>query len=953
MDFFDTNNELLDELKRKFHSMKTNDQLCDEFWRSVAAIVDIQDGKASPSSWDSPLELKNFSCLENVFETFNGSIIHKTNFTIDDIDYQKAQNMIETNKMLLLHYLMNEAERQREKMQSSQLINESFGNLEGAGSLRPEIIKRILNALQTKALLLLNPPVLLLQEESVLPGKEKITESSSGPIKGSKGSKFYTSSYRKNNLYKSLRYCFIERRNDLTIETWIGELAGVIAQASAKNIQTPSDLLQLDNHSNEADFSSSLFETTLKPTFLMISKMMEIKGLEKVGLRHQTRINFSVREKDKVKYFTNIVDFTVRSQQGIYFPIELKLPSLAQHLQRIKESYFGTKKKTSKEFFVNMKCLSNLCSQAVYQAIGGHSIGGVLTDTQSFLLFCFDLSELQKNQELQGKLRKYEKSKDKWEIERLVREIETFMDNHLEKIITNHPFKTADTINITQIDMKTLCLTNDSMVENDFSITLKLLVFIYKVMAMNIEHQTLIRFFYDRLLQKLLLSTREKLEIIKDSQKAISLFYKFIFKEDQRAGKLFQTVCPSVRFLENRKRDFDKAHEIVTRDSIAKFERNIELKDLKMEEILSGENVGERLSTVLKVSNRDGSHSVIKLLDVHRIYDGSEVSDSELTMEDKIKLSIDLFSKELICYLALAGTNITPTLESFGLLRNEKYESLSTSDLEHFVNNSTDSTYLSGLYIKFNFIEDNPPSNENEWLLTFLMAMKKLICMHQNKIFHGDIKRGNFKIMSYQEYEKKTCDFLFLDFGISIAKIKIKAGDGNKYSSDDIFYNKLFSRDLQKTEELVKNDISSIVAAFSDLGCPKKYPKKVISHTLKTEIENLEKCVKTVSQKIKRHGKGIKTGTTEMAEDGQPGSKRQKRDSYDEEFLELTQEERKFTQLEKFFDSILKLINRSRKDVIFSFDDLVDIVIRARLGLPKTDIRFHYCEFIKKTLNSS
>ncbi|GMM37017.1 hypothetical protein DASC09_043420 [Saccharomycopsis crataegensis] len=363
---------------------------------------------------------------------------------------------------------------------------------------------------------------MLLQDAHCFSGKEKITESSSGQIrrsKGSKGSVFHVSTYRKNIIYKSLRYCFIEGRNDLNpmIETWIP---------------------------------------------------------------HHPRIDFSVREIDKVKYFTNIVDITVRSQHEIEFPIELKLPSLAQHLQRIKEGYFCTGEKTSKEFFTNIKHLANLLSQVVYQAISGHYIGGVSTDTQSFSLFCFDLSELQKNQELQGKLRKYEQSKDKQETERLARKIEIFIDNYLERFITNQAFKTPDTINITQIDMKTLCLTNDSMSENDFSITLKLLVFIYKVMVMNIEHQTLIRFFHDKLLQKLLLGTREKLEIIKNGQKVIVLFYKFIFKEDQRARKLFQTVCPDLEFLEKQKRDFSKACKVFHSKNSWKYEKCLKFKEI-------------------------------------------------------------------------------------------------------------------------------------------------------------------------------------------------------------------------------------------------------------------------------------------------------------------------------------------------------------------------------------
>ncbi|GMM33079.1 hypothetical protein DASC09_004040 [Saccharomycopsis crataegensis] len=958
MDFFGTKDELLDELEEKFGSMETDDQLCDEFWRSVATIVDIQKGNGSPSSWDSPLELKKFSCFENVIETFNGYIIHKTNFTVNDTDNRIIQNMVEDFYDSLSHCFRTEATRQKKKKQS-ELISESFGNLKGANALRRENIKRILNALRTKALLLINPPMLL-QEAHFCSGKEKITESSSSQIrcsKGSKGSKkkvskgsvFHNSTYRKNNIYKSLRYCFIEGRNDLNpmIETWIRELVGAIAQASSEYLLIPRKSSQLDNHSSEAEFTLSLLETTLKPTFFLISKMMEIKGLGEIGLVLQTRIDFSVREIDKVKHFTNIVDITVRSQHGKEFPIELKLPSLAQHLQRIKEGYFCTGEKTSKEFFTKMKHLANLSSQVVYQAISGHSIGGVLTDTQSFLLFCFDLSELQKNQELQGKLRKYEQSKDKQETERLACEIEIFIDNHLERVIRNHPFKTPDTINITQIDMKTLCLTNDAMSENDFSITLKLLVFIYKVIVMNIEHQTLIRFFYDRLLQKLLLSTREKLQIIKNGQKVIVLFYKFIFKEDQRAGKLFQTVCPDLEFLEKQKKDCSKACKVFHSKNSWRYEKCLKLKDLEVEEILSGEKIGQRLSTVLKVLNKDKSHSVIKLLDVHRIYDGSEESEEcedGFAIGYKVELTIDLFFNELLCYLLLSEKNVTPKLESFGVLENEKYESLKSTDLKSFAPLSTDQTYLCGLYIKLNLIKGNPPCSYNHYdvLLTFFVAMRKLVCMHQNKVFHGDIKRGNVKMISYWEYEKKIFDFFFLDFGISIAKINMNSEDGSNDSSDNLFFNKLVSNPEQNISSIVRNDINSTVQVFDLLTGKAKYSKKLIAGTLKSHVKNLDECIEAVSLEISKVGQL-----------GPKRQKRQKKDCFSEE-SELAQKEEKrktFTELKTLFSSILTILHPIT--AVSSFNDLADTVIRARLDFPSTDIRSHYCESIKKILNFS
>ena len=64
---------------------------------------------------DNPLELKKFSCFENVIETFNVSIIHKTNFTVNDADNQKIQDMVENFHSWTFYYFVVEATRQKKK----------------------------------------------------------------------------------------------------------------------------------------------------------------------------------------------------------------------------------------------------------------------------------------------------------------------------------------------------------------------------------------------------------------------------------------------------------------------------------------------------------------------------------------------------------------------------------------------------------------------------------------------------------------------------------------------------------------------------------------------------------------------------------------------------------------------------------------------------------------------
>ena len=97
---------------------------------------------------DNPLELKKFSCFENVIETFNGSIIHKTNFTVNDTDNRIIQNMVEDFYDLLSHCFRTEATRQKKKKQS-ELISENIGNLQGEKAQRQPNIKKIFKTLHT------------------------------------------------------------------------------------------------------------------------------------------------------------------------------------------------------------------------------------------------------------------------------------------------------------------------------------------------------------------------------------------------------------------------------------------------------------------------------------------------------------------------------------------------------------------------------------------------------------------------------------------------------------------------------------------------------------------------------------------------------------------------------------------------------------------------------------
>ena len=81
---------------------------------------------------------------------------------------------------------------------------------------------------------------------------------------------------------------------------------------------------------------------------------------------------------------------------------------------------------------------------------------------------------------------------------------------------------------------------------------------------------------------------------------------------------------------------------------------------------------------------------------------------------------------------------------------------------------------------------------------------------------------------------------------------------------------------------------------------------------------------------------------------------KQKKHYFSEE-SELAQKKEKrktFTELKTLFSSILTILHHPIT-AVSSFNDLADTVIRARLDLPSTDIRSHYCESIKKISNSS